>query len=133
MIRIVGRNLEGNKKLPFALTPIKGIGKSNVKTLVKELWQKSTEQNLTQTTLEDFTNLKLQDLSDEIIVVLRNLIEENYTTEEDLRRVNKANIERLISINSWRGYRHKRGMPVRGQHTRKNSRTRRRHPVAYQM
>jgi small subunit ribosomal protein S13 len=109
MIRIAGVNVKDNKQARFALTPIKGIGKTNVKKLLDKL-------SIPYTT-------KLNDLSEEIIVKLRNEIEASFLIEADLRRFNSANIKRLVDINAHRGLRHKAGLPVRGQTTKTNSRT----------
>ncbi len=111
MIRISGVTLNPKKQARFALTPIKGIGKSNVKLIL--------------TALKINPVTKLGDLSEEIIVSIRNYIEDNFMVESDLRRKNQADIKRLIDISAWRGLRHKLGLPVRGQTTRTNSRTRR--------
>lgn len=111
MIRISGVTLNPKKQARFALTPIKGVGKSNVKLIL--------------TALKINPVTKLGDLSEEIIVSIRNYIEDNFMVESDLRRKNQADIKRLIDISAWRGLRHKLGLPVRGQTTRTNSRTRR--------
>jgi small subunit ribosomal protein S13 len=111
MIRISGVTINPKKQARFSLTPIKGIGKSNVKVVLKAL--------------EIDPTVSLGELSDEIIVKLRNYIEENYLLEADLRRKNLADMKRLVDINCHRGLRHKAGLPVRGQTTRTNSRTRR--------
>lgn len=111
MIRISGVNINDRKQARFALTPIKGVGKSNVKKI------------LVAVGIDPIG--KLADLDDEIIVKLRNYIEDNYIIEADLRRQVQTNIKRLIDINSHRGSRHKLGLPVHGQTTRTNSRTRR--------
>jgi len=109
MIRIAGVNLQSNKQARFALTPIKGVGKSNIKVIL-------AANNIDG-------NIKLDDLSEEVVVKLRNYIEENFVIEADLRRQVQANIKRLIDINSWRGARHKLNLPTRGQRTKTNSRT----------
>lgn len=111
MIRIAGVIINPKKQARFALTPIKGIGKSNVRKVLEAVEIEPT--------------VSLGDLSDEIIVKLRNHIEDNYILEADLRRQVQGNIKRLMDINSHRGSRHKLGLPVRGQTTRTNSRTRR--------
>lgn len=111
MIRISGVTLNPKKQARFALTPIKGVGKSNVKLIL--------------TALKINPVTKLGDLSEEIIVSIRNYIEDNFVVESDLRRKNQADIKRLIDISAWRGLRHKVGLPVRGQTTRTNNRTRR--------
>jgi small subunit ribosomal protein S13 len=109
MIRIAGVNIKGDKQAKFALTPIKGIGPTNVKTILTKL-------NIP-------FNQILDELTEEQIVKLRNEIETGNIIEADLRRLNQANIKRLIDINSHRGLRHKAGLPVRGQTTKTNSRT----------
>jgi small subunit ribosomal protein S13 len=111
MIRIASVTINPKKQARFALTPIKGIGKSNVKKL------------LVQVKIEPTT--KLSDVSEEKIVELRNLIETGFLVESDLRRKNLTDIKHLTDISCWRGLRHKAGLPVRGQTTKTNSRTRR--------
>ncbi len=111
MIRIAGVTLKENQLVKFALTPIKGIGKSNVREILTHFKIKPDQ--------------KLKDLDEKIIIELRNYIESNFIVEADLRRQQQINIKRLIDINSWRGIRHKTGLPVRGQTTKTNSRTRR--------
>jgi small subunit ribosomal protein S13 len=111
MIRIAGVLVNPKKQARFALTPIKGIGKSNVKVVLDAVG------------IDPVTTLS--EVTDEIIVKLRNFIEDNYVTEADLRRQDQRNIKRLIEINCHRGLRHKAGLPVRGQTTKTNSRTRR--------
>ncbi len=111
MIRIAGVNLNPKKQIRFALSPIKGIGQSNVKIILKKF---------------SYTQFaKLEDLSEDEIIELRNFIESNFLIEADLRRQVQANIKKLIDTNTWRGGRHKAGLPTRGQTTRTNSRTRR--------
>ncbi len=109
MIRIAGVDINDKKQARFALTSIKGIGK----TLVKQIL----------TSLNIPFNAKLSNLEEKVIVDLRNYIEQNYVTEADLVRQQKANIKRLIDIDCHRGSRHKKRLPVRGQTTRTNSRT----------
>ena len=111
MIRIASVTVNPKKQARFALTPIKGIGKSNVKDLLIKI-------NIAPTT-------KLEDVSEEQIVQLRNLIETGFLVESDLRRKNLTDIKHLTDISCWRGLRHKLGLPVRGQTTKTNSRTRR--------
>jgi small subunit ribosomal protein S13 len=111
MIRIAGVIINPNKQARFALSPIKGIGKSNVKKLLKEL-------NIG-------FEIKLGELTEEKIVELRNHIEKNYLVEADLRRKVQADIKRLVDIKCYRGLRHTLSLPVRGQRTKTNSRTRR--------
>lgn len=109
MIRIASVSLNSSKQIRFALTPIKGIGKSNVVTILKNL-------NIDPKSC-------LDDLSEQELVELRNHVETNYMVEADLRRKTQSDIKRLVDLNSWRGLRHKSGLPVRGQTTRTNSRT----------
>jgi len=109
VIRISGVQLDPKKQARFALTPIKGIGKSNVKIILKDLGIAFDAQ--------------LGDLDEKQIVELRNHIEKNYLVEADLRRKVQANIKRLIDIGTWRGQRHKLRLPVRGQRTKNNAST----------
>lgn len=111
MARIVGVDLPRNKKLLYALPYIYGIGLS----LARKILQ--------------ITNIdpdkRTDDLTESEINALRDEIEKNYQVEGDLRRSESLNIKRLIEINCYRGQRHKRGLPVRGQRTKTNARTRR--------
>ncbi len=109
MIRIAGRNLSEKKQARFALTPIKGIGKNNVKKLLAML---SIDPSC-----------KLSDLSEETLTKLRNTVDEAFVIETDLRRNEQANIKHLIDIKTYRGDRHHKHLPVRGQTTKVNSRT----------
>lgn len=109
MIRIAGVNINDKKQARFALTPIKGVGKSNVKDILESV--------------KIDPKVKLETLDEKLIVQLRSYIEENYQTEADLVRQERSNIKRLIDISSYRGGRHKKKLPVRGQTTRTNSRT----------
>jgi small subunit ribosomal protein S13 len=111
MIRIASVTLNPKKQIRFALTPIKGIGKSNVKKVLLEL------------ALDG--NALLESLDEQMVVKLRNYVENNFTLEADLRRTQQLNIKRLVDIACHRGLRHKAGLPVHGQTTRTNSRTRR--------
>lgn len=111
MIRIAGINLQPKKQIRFALTPIKGIGKSNVKVLLNKL--------------KIDPSTKLGDIDEETIVLLRNTLEADYLIDADLRRKTASDIKHLVEVKSWRGGRHMAGLPVRGQTTKVNSRTRR--------
>ena len=111
MARIVGVDLPRNKKLLFALPYIYGIGLSAARKILK----------LTKIDPDKRTD----DLTEGEINSLRDEIERNYQVEGDLRRQEGLNIKRLIEINCYRGQRHKRGLPVRGQRTKTNARTRR--------
>ena len=109
MIRISGVTLADKKQIRFALPYIKGIGKNNVINVL--------------TTLSISPLTKVMDLTDEEVLKLRNHIEEHHVVEEDLKRVVKENVARHVRILSFRGSRHKKSLPVRGQTTKTNSRT----------
>jgi small subunit ribosomal protein S13 len=110
MVRILGHNLPNKKKIYIALTAIYGIGISTSLKILKEI-------NIDP-------NLKLSNLIDEKISILRNYFEKTeLKLEGNLKRIVNNNIKRLIEINSIRGRRHLKGLPVRGQRTRTNSRT----------
>jgi small subunit ribosomal protein S13 len=109
MARLAGVDLPKNERVEIGLTRIYGIGRSLSKKI------------LADTGVNPDTRVK--DLKDEDIVKLRSAIE-NYKVEGDLRRDISMNIKRLIEIGSYRGLRHKLGLPVRGQRTKTNARTR---------
>ncbi|MCL5290259.1 MAG: 30S ribosomal protein S13 [Eubacteriales bacterium] len=110
MARIAGVDLPRDKRVEIALTYIYGIGKpTSQKILVK------TGINI---------DTRVRNLTEEEITRLRDAIEKNYKVEGDLRREIALNIKRLIEIGCYRGLRHRRGMPVRGQRTKTNARTR---------
>jgi len=110
MARLVGVDLPREKRLEIALTYIFGVGRSRaVETL------KQTGVNADQ---------RVRDLSDEDLVKLRDWIEANYRVEGDLRREVQSDIRRKIEIGCYQGIRHRRGLPVRGQRTHTNARTR---------
>lgn len=109
MARVLGVDLP-NKRLEIALTYLYGLGPSSAKKIVKELGVKDS--------------VRINDLSDSDMAKLRNILEKNYSLEGDLRMEVKNSIKRLIDINCYRGTRHRSGLPVRGQRTRTNSRTR---------
>jgi small subunit ribosomal protein S13 len=110
MARIAGVDLPNNKKIEIALTYIYGIGRTTSKKILQ-----ATGVN---------PNKRVKDLTEEEISKLREEIENNYKVEGDLRQEVASNIRRLIEIGCYRGIRHKRGLPVRGQRTRCNARTR---------
>ena len=113
MVRILGNNFSNKKKIYVALTCIYGIG---IPTSLKILTQLNIDPNS-----------KVSDLTELNVSALRDLLEtEAFKLEGDLKRIVNANIRRLIDINSVRGRRHLKGLPVRGQRTRTNSRTSRR-------
>jgi len=110
LARIAGIDLPREKHVVVALTYIYGIGRS--------LARKACEA----TNVKPET--KVRDLTDEEIVRLREYIDQNYQIEGDLRRERAQNIKRLMEIGCYRGLRHRKGMPVRGQRTHTNARTR---------
>ena len=110
MARIAGVDLPNDKRTEIALTYIYGIGP----TRAQEIIQKSGVD----------PDTRVHKLTDEEIARLRNIIERDYKIEGELRSEVALNIKRLIDIGSYRGFRHRRGMPVRGQRTRTNARTR---------
>ena len=116
MVRILGNNLSNKKKLYIALTAIYGIG---IPTSLKILNQLSIDPNIKVTELTELNISSLRDL----------LEKEEFKLEGDLKRLVNSNIKRLIDINSFRGRRHLKGLPVRGQRTRTNNRTSRRQSV----
>mgnify|MGYP000247280446 CR=1 FL=1 len=112
MVRLIGIDLPTNKKIAYALTAIHGIGITTAKNIVKLA-------NIDSET-------RTSDLTTEQIISLRNLVENNeLKLEGDLRRFTGLNIKRLNEINCHRGKRHRTSLPVRGQRTRTNARTRR--------
>ncbi len=110
MARIAGVDLPRNKRIDVALTYIYGIG-----------WNRS-RSTLIGTRIDP--SIRVHDLEDEQVARIRLYIDENYKVEGALRAEVAGSIKRLIEIKCWRGIRHKSGMPVRGQRTRDNARTR---------
>ena len=110
MARIAGVDIPNNKRIEIALTYIYGIGR------------KSANDILAATGVNPDTRAK--DLTEEEIAKLRDVIESSYTVEGDLRREVALNIKRMVEVNCYRGIRHRRGLPVRGQRTKTNARTR---------
>jgi len=110
LARIAGVNLPREKRTEIGLTYIYGIGRSTAKKVCGEL---SIDQNT-----------KVRDLTDAEVARLRAYIDANLTVEGDLRRERSSDIKRLMEIGCYRGLRHRRGLPVRGQRTRTNARTR---------
>lgn len=115
MVRFLGRDLANNKKIKYALTTIYGIGLSRAKEILELAGLNNAEQ----------IGIRVKDLSDEDISNLRKILEKNYQLEGDLVRLTNLNIKRLMENSSIRGRRHRAGLPVRGQRTRTNARTRR--------
>lgn len=110
MTRIAGVDIPGNKKVPFALQYIYGVGR----TLS---WQVVERLNIDP-------DIKADDLTDAQLAEIRNLLENEYKVEGALRREVSMNIKRLIDFGTYRGTRHRKGLPGRGQRTKTNSRTR---------
>ena len=110
MARLVGVDLPREKRLEVALTYIFGIGRTRA------------QQTLTETGISP--DLRVHELGDEELVKLRDWIEANYKIEGDLRREVQADIRRKVEIGCYEGIRHRRGLPVRGQRTHTNARTR---------
>jgi small subunit ribosomal protein S13 len=110
MARIEGVDLPRDKRLEYGLTYIFGVG------------LKTSQRILSDTGLNPDTRVK--DLTDDEVTKLREYITKNLKVEGDLRRETQMNIKRLMEIGTYRGLRHRRGLPVRGQRTRTNSRTR---------
>jgi len=110
LARIAGVDLPRDKRVEVALTYIYGIGRSTSRKL------------LADTGINPDT--RVRDLTEEETNLLRNKIDKELTVEGDLRRETALNIKRLIEIGSYRGIRHRRGLPVRGQRTKTNARTR---------
>jgi small subunit ribosomal protein S13 len=110
MARIAGVNLPREKRVEIGLTYIFGIGRSTSNAVLSELGINS--------------DTKVRDLTDEEVARLRTHIDSSLTVEGDLRRERSQNIKRLMEIGCYRGLRHRRGLPVNGQRTRTNARTR---------
>jgi len=108
--RIAGVDLPRNKRMEVALTYIYGIGRSSAKKILAEAGVDP--------------DTKSDDLTDEQITRIRQIIDQKYKVEGDLRREVSMNIKRLMDLGCYRGLRHRRGLPVRGQRTRTNARTR---------
>lgn len=109
MARIAGVSIPSDKRIVIALTYIMGIGKTTSKKILKEA-------NVDE-------NTRTKALTDDEVNKIRTLVEKNYRVEGELRRDIMSNIKRLKDIGSYRGARHARNLPVRGQRTRSNSRT----------
>jgi small subunit ribosomal protein S13 len=108
--RIAGVNIPTNKRVEIALTYIHGIGRTTAKRLATELGFPAER--------------RVQDLTDAEILSIREKIDSELTVEGDLRRQNAMNIKRLMDLACYRGLRHRKGLPVRGQRTHTNARTR---------
>ena len=110
MARISGVDIPNSKRVEIALTYIYGIGRKSANDILKK-----TGIN---------PDIRAKDLTEDEISKLRDVIENEYTVEGELRREVAMNIKRLVEINCYRGIRHRKGLPVRGQRTKTNARTR---------
>lgn len=110
MPRVIGIDIPGNKRLIISLTYLYGIGPKVAAEIIEKL-------NLD-------ANMRAQNLTEDDIGRINSLLQSEYVVEGDLRRTVQNNIKRLISIQAYRGLRHRSGLPVRGQRTRTNARTR---------
>ncbi|GLJ79537.1 MULTISPECIES: 30S ribosomal protein S13 [Microbacterium] len=110
MARLAGVDIPRDKRVVIALTYIYGVGRTR------------SNEILAATEIDE--NIRVKDLSDDQLVALRDYIEGNYKVEGDLRREVAADIRRKVEIGSYEGLRHRRGLPVRGQRTKTNARTR---------
>ena len=110
MARLAGVDLPRNKRVEIALTYIYGIGRPRARDICKEAKLPDT--------------LRTDQLTDEQVAKIRAIIEGNFKVEGDLRREIGMSIKRLMDLNCYRGTRHRKGLPVRGQRTRSNARTR---------
>lgn len=111
MARIAGVDLPRQKRTVIALTYIHGIGRTSADQICQKV-------NIPETR-------RVQDLTEDEVNRIREEIDKNWQVEGDLRRIEGLNIKRLIEINCYRGQRHRRGLPTRGQRTKTNARTRR--------
>ena len=110
MARIAGVNIPTNKRVVIALTYIHGIGSTKAQEIVQKMGFPAER--------------RVQDLSDQEVVQIREIIDRDYMVEGDLRREVAMNIKRLMDLACYRGLRHRKGLPVRGQRTHTNARTR---------
>ena len=110
MARIAGIDLPREKRIEIGLTYIYGIGRKSAQDILKAAGVDP--------------DIRVKDLTDEQEAALRDVIDKNYTIEGDLRRETALNIKRLTEIGCYRGVRHRRGLPVHGQRTKTNARTR---------
>ena len=110
MARLAGVDIPRDKRVVIALTYIYGVGRTR------------SNEILTATEIDE--NIRVKDLSDDQLIVLRDYIEASYKVEGDLRREVAADIRRKVEIGSYQGIRHRRGLPVHGQRTKTNARTR---------
>lgn len=110
MARLAGVDIPRDKRVEIALTYIYGVGRT------------SSKQTLEATGID--ANIRVKDLTDEQLVALRDYINENFKVEGDLRREVQSDIRRKVEVGSYQGLRHRKGLPVHGQRTKTNARTR---------
>ena len=110
MARIAGVDIPRNKRIEVSLTYIYGVGRQTARKLLEKV--------------SISAQTRTQELSDEQINALRKVLDTDYTVEGDLRRQVIGNVKRLMDLGCYRGLRHRKGLPVRGQRTKTNSRTR---------
>jgi small subunit ribosomal protein S13 len=110
MARIAGVNIPTNKRVEVALTYIHGIGRTTAQKITKQLGITPEK--------------RVQDLTDQEVSLIREAIDKDHSVEGDLRRETAMNIKRLMDLACYRGLRHRKGLPVRGQRTHTNARTR---------
>ena len=110
MARIAGVNIPTNKRVPIALTYIHGIGDAHAKSIIDKVGIPAER--------------RVMELSDAEVIQIREVIDQDFQVEGDLRREVAMNIKRLMDLGCYRGLRHRRGLPVRGQRTHTNARTR---------
>lgn len=110
MPRVIGIDIPGKKRLVISLTYLYGVGRTRAEEIIEKLGLDP--------------NMRADNLSAEDIVRLNGMLQTDYVVEGDLRRQVQSNIKRLINTHSYRGLRHRTGLPVRGQRTQTNARTR---------
>ena len=113
MARVAGVDLPKQKRIDIALTYLYGVGRNNAIEILAKL-----KDSIDPTT-------RVKDLTETQVGLLNNLLTKEYKVEGELRRLLQQNIHRYVEIGSWRGVRHRRNLPVRGQRTKTNARTRR--------
>ena len=110
MARIAGVNIPTHKRVPIALTYIHGIGDTHANDIIEKVGIEPSR--------------RVNELSDAEVIQIREVIDNDYQVEGDLRREVAVNIKRMMDLGNYRGLRHRRGLPVRGQRTHTNARTR---------
>ncbi len=110
MARIAGVNIPSGKRIQIALTYIFGIGSTRAKKICEDAKLDPSK--------------RVNSLSEQELTIIRDLIDKSFVVEGDLRRDNAVNLKRLVDLGSYRGLRHRKGLPVRGQRTHTNARTR---------